>query len=51
MAFVFNAPRDIADGIAIVKQHCQYLSLLQGFQLELGLHEVVRANHSAKIKF
>lgn len=46
-----TATRNITDGISIIKKHRQHLPLLQCFQFELRLHEVVGANYSAKIQF
>lgn len=50
VSFIRDTTRDIPNGVTIVQEDGQDLSLFHGLKLELRLHEVIGTNHSAKIQ-
>ena len=51
MPIVADAAGNVPDGVPFVEKYRQDLSSFHGLQFQLGLHEVVRTDHSAKVQF
>jgi len=50
VAVIADAARDVTNGIAVVEVDQEQLPGRHGFEFQLGLDEIIGANHPAKIQ-